>query len=159
MRFQHSEVVHWLFLKRWSMGQKRLRTTGLKQPTPLRSRLQFSGVGDICDTPKASCLSFGGLIPTRKVTCWGTFKISCNLGMVSFSTPSILCECVLAAREVPGTNFLKGCFASNGVIGDVVGRERKWKGVPTYFSRFAIKWVWSCFKLAIFWGEFPHLFC
>jgi len=24
-------------------------------------------------------------------------------------------------------------------------------GVPTPFSRFVLKWVWSCFKMAIFW--------
>jgi len=30
--------------------------------------------------------------------------------------------------------------------------------VPTPFSYFALKFVWSCFKMASFLGAFPHLF-
>jgi len=32
-------------------------------------------------------------------------------------------------------------------------------GVPTPFSCFASKWVWSCFKTSNFLGAFPHVSC
>ena len=31
-------------------------------------------------------------------------------------------------------------------------------GVPTPFSRFALTWLWRCFKMAIILAAFPHLF-
>ena len=31
------------------------------------------------------------------------------------------------------------------------GTGTRGNGVPTPFSCFALKWVWSCFKMAIFW--------
>jgi len=45
-------------------------------------------------------------------------------------------------------NFFYDCHV---YVKGVVGRERVGTGVPTPFSRFALKWVGSCFKMAIFW--------
>jgi len=39
------------------------------------------------------------------------------------------------------------------------GAGTRGNGVPTPFSCFALKWVWSCFKMASFLDPFPHLFC
>jgi len=38
-------------------------------------------------------------------------------------------------------NYHQGCS----------GAGTRGNGIPTPFSRFALKWVWSCFKMAIFW--------
>ena len=38
------------------------------------------------------------------------------------------------------------------------GAETRRNGVSTPFSGFALKWVWSCFKMASFLGAFTHLF-
>jgi len=39
------------------------------------------------------------------------------------------------------------------------GAGMRGNGVPTPFWSFALKWLWSCFKIASFLGSFPHLFC
>jgi len=41
-------------------------------------------------------------------------------------------------------------MTANVYVRSVVGGTRG-NGVPTPFSRFALKWVGSCFKMAIFW--------
>jgi len=38
------------------------------------------------------------------------------------------------------------------------GAGTRGNSVPTLFSHFVLKWVWSCFKLAIFLDAFPHIF-
>jgi len=38
----------------------------------------------------------------------------------------------------------------DGVIQECSGAGTRGNGVPTPFSRFALKWTWSCFKMAIF---------
>jgi len=38
------------------------------------------------------------------------------------------------------------------------GAGTRWNGVPTPFQCFALKWVWNCFKMASYFGTFPHLF-
>jgi len=38
------------------------------------------------------------------------------------------------------------------------GAGTRGNGIPTPFSRFVLKQVWSCFKLASFLGAFPHLY-
>ena len=37
------------------------------------------------------------------------------------------------------------------VVQGCSGAGTRGNGVPTPFSRFVLKWVWSCFKMAIFW--------
>jgi len=39
------------------------------------------------------------------------------------------------------------------------GTGTRGNGVPTPYSRFALKWVGRRFKVAIFLDAFPHLFC
>jgi len=39
------------------------------------------------------------------------------------------------------------------------GAGTRRNGVPTPFQCFALKWVWSCFEMAIFWVRSHTFYC
>jgi len=56
-------------------------------------------------------------------------------------------------RVMLRVNFPPFCWRTyyQGCIGAYYPGGKRGNGVPTPFSRLALKWVWSCFEMAIYW--------
>jgi len=58
----------------------------------------------------------------------------------AFTKSPLFVSQLICKRDFTVITYTQGCSAA-GTRGN---------GVPTPFSRFALKWLWSCFKMAIF---------